>query len=113
MPDASYELTLEPAENGMGWTAMIYRTVRAGICGPFTDTVTVPAENPYAMFHPVTDLAAAALAALRMAGEFTPGPPEVYGRYGAIALRVPLTRIDRPHLLPQITAGGGLEWVQA
>jgi hypothetical protein len=96
MPDASYELNLEPAEEGMGWTAMIYRTIRAGICGPFTDTVTVPADDPYAMFHPVTELAAAALAALRMAGEFSPGPAEVYGRYGAIALRVPLTRIKRP-----------------
>jgi hypothetical protein len=92
MPDASYELTLEPAEEGMGWTAMVYRTIRAGICGPFTGTVTVPAEDPYAMFRPVAALAAAALAALRMAGEFSPGPAEVYGRYGAIALRVPLVR---------------------
>jgi hypothetical protein len=96
MPDASYELNLEPTEEGMGWTATIYRTIRAGICGPFTDTVTVPADDPYAMFRPVADLAAAALAALQMAGEFAPGAPEVYGRYGAIALRVPLTRIKRP-----------------
>jgi hypothetical protein len=96
MPDASYELNLEPTEEGMGWTATIYRTIRAGICGPFTDTVTVSADDPYAMFRPVAALATAALAALRMAGEFTPGPAEVYGRYGAIALRVPLTRIKRP-----------------
>lgn len=101
MPDdASYELTLEPAENGPGWTATVYRTVRAGLCGPFTDTVAVPTENPYAMFRPITDLAAASLAALGLTGEFSPGPPEVYGRYGSITLRVPLTPTDRPASRP-------------
>jgi hypothetical protein len=96
MPDASYELTLEPAEEGMGWTAMIYRTVRTGICGPWTDTVTVPADDPYTMFRPVAKLAAAALATLRLDSMFAPGPAEVYGRYGSIVLRVPLTLVDRP-----------------
>lgn len=113
MPEASYELTLEPAEDNAGWTATIYHTVRAGLCGPWTHSVAVPTEDPYAMFRPIEDLASTALAALGLADEFSPGPAEVYGRYGSIALRVPLTRVERPHMLPRITAGGGLEWVQA
>jgi hypothetical protein len=103
MPDATYELTLEPAEDGQGWTAMIYRSIRAGVCGPYTGTVTVPAEDPYAMFLPVADLAAAALRALRMDAGYTPGPAEVYGRYGSIALRVPLTPTTAPRLAPVVS----------
>lgn len=102
MPEASYELTLEPIEDGPGWTAMVYRTVRAGVCGPFSGTVVVPAEDPYAMFRPVADLAAAALATLGLTAEYMPGEAEAYGRYGSVALRVPLTHIDRP--APRVAA---------
>jgi hypothetical protein len=90
MGAVSYELNLEPVEAGVGWTAMIYRSVRAGVCGPWTDTVTLDL-NPAVMFHPIRDLPGAALVALCMDGQFIPGPPGVYGRYGSIALRVPLT----------------------
>jgi hypothetical protein len=74
MGAVSYELNLEPVEAGVGWTAMIYRSVRAGVCGPWTDTVTLDLD-PAAMFHPIRDLPGAALVALCMDGQFIPGPP--------------------------------------
>jgi hypothetical protein len=111
--EESYELTLEPIEDGTGWTAMVYRSVRAGVCGPWTETKLVAPAEPYAMFRRVDELAAAGLRALGVDKDFEPGAAEVYGRYGQIALRVSLERIERPHMLPVIGEGGDLEWVQA
>jgi hypothetical protein len=105
-----YELNLEPLEDGRGWTAMVYRSVRAGVCGPWSDTKPVP-DLEDQMFVPVDQLAARGLLALGLAGEFEPGVPEVYGRYGSVALSVPLTRIEQRQRVPVFDDGGRLVWV--
>jgi hypothetical protein len=106
----SYELNLMPAEDRQGWTAMIYRSVRAGICGPWSDTVEVP--MPPGMFYALGDLTRAALEALKVSESYEAGAPEVYGRYGSVDVRVPLTRVERPHQLPVIDEGGRMHWIE-
>ena len=74
---------------------MVYRNVRAGVCGPFTETRPVTPDPARPMFWRIDELARAGLHAAGLDLEFEPGVPEVYGRYGSVALRVPLTRRDR------------------
>jgi hypothetical protein len=108
--EVSYELNLEPLEDGVGWTAMVYQSAKAGVCGPWSETKPVPGLEDR-MFVPVDQLAARGLLALGLAGEFEPGVPEVYGRYGSVALRVPLSRIEQRHRVPVFDDSGRLVWV--
>ena len=90
----TFELNLEPAEDSHGWTAMVYRSVRAGVCGPWTETREIPGIEGR-MFIPVDELAELGLARLGLDREFAPGPVEAYGRYGRIALQVRLVRREQ------------------
>jgi hypothetical protein len=111
--EVTYELNLEPAEDAVGWTAMVYRSVRAGVCGPWTETKPVPVDPAAPMFRNLPDLIDAGLRVLGLDMEFTCGEPEVYGRFGSIALRVMLVRREEHHMVPTIAKGGGLVWVDA
>jgi hypothetical protein len=93
--EVTYELNLEPAEDAVGWTAMVYRYVKAGVCGPWTETKPIPGLEGR-MFVPVNELAAKALAVLGLQHEFEAGEAEVYGRFGKIGLRVDLTHAPAP-----------------
>jgi hypothetical protein len=88
--EVTYELNLEPAEDAAGWTAMVYRYVKAGVCGPWTETKPIEPHPVHGMFWPIDVLAEAGLRTLGLEREFEPGVPEAYGRYGSVALRVPL-----------------------
>jgi hypothetical protein len=114
--EVTYELNLEPTEDGeedeQGWTAMVYCMRRVGVCGPFTETVPVPLP-PGPLFRPVTEIAEAALVALKLDREFALGEVQAYGRFGKIALQVILVHKDQRHMVPTIAEGGGLVWVDA
>lgn len=114
--EVAYELILEPTVDGeedeQGWTAMVYCMRRAGVCGPFTETVAVPLP-PGPLFRPVAEVATAALAALKLDREFTPGEVQAYGRFGRISLQVILEHKEQRHMVPVIDLGGGLSWVDA
>jgi hypothetical protein len=111
--EVSYELNLEPVEDGPGWTAMIYRSVRAGVCGPWTETKTVLDGDERMLFWQLPELVRRALLVVDPAVNFRAGVPEVYGRYGKVAVRVPLTWVDRPQQMPQVGEDGRVEWVTA
>jgi hypothetical protein len=110
--DVTYELTLTPVEDEEHqWEALIYRSVRAGVCGPWTGHARI-VQNP-GYWAPLREIAEQALSALNQLGDFEIGEPVAHASYGRVYVAVPLTRKETRHMVPVIPAGGGLEWVDA